>query len=228
MRKGVATTLIAATAVCMVSACSQNYSEQPADVALRERGLQAIDRSSPGSGGSSPQAAAIPSSSNYQSTAGEGQSTAGEGRQSLGAISAVPPSQWRSVSPSSSMRKAEYQVPGADGGADASLAIFAGKNWGSVDDNVSRWVGQFSDRQRDAGRRELVVGQAAEIAVTMVDVAGTFGGGMGGGGAQTQQRMLGAIVDLGDSFYYMKLLGPESTVTHWEEGFESFVQSIRR
>lgn len=221
MRQGAATRLIAVASVGMVFSCSQNYSDQPVDVALRERGLQAIDGSGSGGGGLSPPEAAFAANPAYQ-TAEAG------GRQSLGAISVVPPSEWRSVPPSSSMRKAEYEVPGADGGAVANLAIFEG-NMGSVDDNVARWVGQFSERETDAVRRELVVGEAGkEVNVTLVDVAGTFSGGMAGDGAQSRQRMLGAIVEVGDSFYYMKLLGPESTVTHWEEGFESFVQSIRK
>ena len=219
MRNTAATKLIAAASVGMVFACSQNYSDQPADAALRERGLQALDAS--GAGGGSPQVASIPSSPAYE-TAEAG------GRQSLGVISVVPPSEWRSVPPSSSMRTAEYEVPGADGGAGANLAIFAA-NWGSVDDNVARWVAQFSELKTEVGRRDLIVGGAGEeISVTLVDVAGTFSGGMAGGGAQSHQRMLGAIVDVGGSFYYMKFLGPERTVTHWKEGFESFIHSIRK
>ena len=52
MRKAAATRLIVAAFVGMV-ACSQNYSDQPADVALRERGLEVIDNSGDGGGGSS-------------------------------------------------------------------------------------------------------------------------------------------------------------------------------
>ena len=69
MRKTAATRLIVAAFVGMV-ACSQNYSDQPADVALRERGLQAIDNSGDGGGGS-PRAAEIPSDPAYQTTEGE-------------------------------------------------------------------------------------------------------------------------------------------------------------
>ena len=223
MRKAAVIKLVTAVSVGMMAfTCSQNYSDQQADGALRERGLQAIDRSGAEGDGSSPQAAAIPPNPAYQTA----EAANGE-RQALGAITVVPPSEWRSVPPSGSMRKAEYEVPGAGGGGVANLAVFAG-NMGAVDDNVARWVGQFSDRKSDAVRRDLVIGDASEIKVTMVDVAGTFGGGMGGGGSQAHQRMLGAIVDVGGSFYYMKLLGPENTVTYWEKDFESFVQSIRK
>ena len=220
-RKAGSRSVIGVLSVALLLACSQHYSDKPVEGALQERGLQSIKGSTPDRA-AAPQAAAIASPGYQTGARGE----AGQ-RQSLGDLSVIVPEAWRSVTPSSSMRLAEFQIPGVEGSGAANLAVFRG-NMGSVDDNVTRWLGQFTQQEGTPRRWELVVGDPGGISVTMVDVSGTFSGSMGRGGPQPHQRMVGAIVDGGEAYYYLKLLGPESTVAHWAGDFEGFVNSIRK
>ena len=124
------------------------------------------------------------------------------------------------------MRAAEYHLPGKTVADNATVAIFAG-NMGTVEGNVARWIGQFTETL-DSQTRTVTVGI---LAVTIVDVSGTFGGGMGptAGVSKEDQRMLGAIVDVGapsSRFLYIKLVGPRVTVADWSSSFDEFVNSI--
>lgn len=150
-----------------------------------------------------------------------------------GGVTGAPPEGWRQVPPSSSMRVAEFELPGSGGAA--SVAIFAG-TMGSVEDNVARWVGQFSgpDGTPASGleRTTLVVGEGEAgggLKVVRVAVSGTFSGGMGmgGGGANPGYRMLGAIVERGSDFHYIKAVGPEATLVEQEANFDAFIASLR-
>ena len=143
-------------------------------------------------------------------------------------MSVQVPGEWRRLAPSNTMRLAEFEVPGVGDGAGAgNLAIFKG-NYGTVDANVDRWVGQFTERQGDFRRWQLELADGSGHMATMVDVSGTFGGGMGGS-TQTNQRMLGAIVEGGGGgqYYYLKLVGPKPTIDHWADGFQSFVNGVQ-
>lgn len=207
-----------ALASCLLVACGQNYSDKPAAEALRDQGLTAVGAA--GAGHGEPAPAAAPA----------------EGHDSFGEVTAAVPADWRKVPPSSSMRVAEYAIAPSRGGAQASeLAVFAG-TWGSVDDNVTRWFGQFA--QPD-GRSTAAVGRRWELdsdgglRVAMVDVSGTYtSGGMGTGSGVVSPRpgyrMLGAIVDAKSRFYYLKLTGPAVEIDALEDGFERLVRSLRK
>ncbi|MFC1525267.1 hypothetical protein ACFL6X_00475 [Candidatus Latescibacterota bacterium] len=224
-RRALRALTVTSLTVTALLACSQNQSDKPVDEALAESGLTAVPKAgSPSAGhppvGHPPVATSL-----------------GEGRVAVGQLSAVLPEGWRPVPPSSSMRAAEFVLPGSSGVGDANLAVFVG-NWGSAEDNVSRWVGQFSQPDGSssveaAQRRAIVVGQGEEggdLPVTRVDVTGTFSGAMGAGaGAATpDSRMLGAIVQTGATFHYLKLVGPEPTVGRWQASFDTFVASMRQ
>ncbi len=215
--------------------CSQNYSDRPAAEALKERQLTPL--TAPDERATAPGA----SSANLYYAAGGRSRADGGRRQVLGSVTAVVPRGWRSVEPTSSMRIAEFALPDtSEGSDDATVAVFEG-NWGTVEDNVTRWKGQFdtSDAQRPFSRRDTVLaageGGGGGIAVAVVDVSGTFGGGMGpaAGIRQSGFRMLGAIVDTGDvgsrsRFLYIKLLGPQESVNDWAASFDRFIESISR
>ena len=217
--------------VLLLIGCSQNYSDKKKDGALREQGLQAqssqaapspqLPAGHPPLG--APGTAAAPGGAALDLKAGD--------RQSLGGLSAVLPTGWKPTAPSSSMRTAEYQLPG-EGAGDASLVVFyfGADQGGSLEANIDRWYGQFTQpdgksTQEHARRWKKTVGK---VEVTMVDISGTYtGGGMGGGSnaPQTGYRMLGAILVSPRGPFFFKLVGPSTTVDHWNKSFEQYLDS---
>jgi len=187
--------------------CGQHYSEKDADTALAERGL-------------------VPLQEQRNPHAGISSAEVGEGQVRIGELVAAVPDDWESQAPSGSMRIAQFAVHGPDGAAE--LAVFDG-NWGSIDDNVDRWVGQFTQldgRSTQELTQRWEMKSASGIQITMVDIPGTFGGGMGGGQAQANYRMLGAIVPGTGTFYYLKFIGPSDLIDAQREAFEALVQSL--
>ncbi|MCC7261061.1 MAG: hypothetical protein IT369_00930 [Candidatus Latescibacteria bacterium] len=232
----------------LVVGCSQNVSEKKPEEVAREQGLQSqSSQAAPSAqqlpsghppvgqpGGAGGEGGMMPAG--HPPVAGAGGSGAvtdikpGQ-RQSLGGMSVVMPEGWKSMVPSSSMRTAEYLLPG-EGGADASLVVFyfGPDQGGSVEANIDRWYGQFtqpdgkSTKERSQ-RSEKTVGN---LKVTLVDINGTYtGGGMGGGSpaAQTGYRMLGAIVVAPRGPYFFKLVGPAAVVARWTSSFDQYVDS---
>ena len=140
------------------------------------------------------------------------------------------PAAWKSVPPSSSMRKAEYVIAGDPGQEPAVLAVFHfSGSGGSVDANISRWIGQFRTHEGapvEAARERF---SADELAVHTVDVAGTYSPGMsGGGGSKEGQRMLAGIVETPTGPYFFKLIGPAALVAKEVDAFQIFLKGIRR
>jgi hypothetical protein len=132
--------------------------------------------------------------------------------------------------PSSPMRAAEYTV---DGHPDAELTVFhfgAGQG-GSVDDNVGRWVGQFTQPDGRASRDVAAVERADShgVEVTTIDVSGTYAA-MSPGGAPSPPRegwrMLGAIARGPEGMVFFKLTGPSAAIDDAEDAFGDLVESI--
>jgi hypothetical protein len=132
------------------------------------------------------------------------------------------------------MRAAEYAVRSHP---EAELTVFhfdrAEGGGGTVEQNVERWVGQFEQPDGRPSREAARVERAtvAGIAVTTVDVRGTFVGmrGMGGPGTPREGwRMLGAIAEGPRGMVFFKLTGPEAAVDESEGGFRALVESVRR
>ena len=103
------------------------------------------------------------------------------GRQALGPLSAAAPKGWVAQQPSSSMRVAQYGLPGPDGEATLGIFFFGPGQGGSVEANIERWHGQFTqgDGQPAQGRRWTR--QVGDIEITGLDISGTFSAGMGMG-----------------------------------------------
>lgn len=220
-RKPLQRHLVALTLLGALTACGQNYSEQPASEAMAEKNLTPIGGSAP----VSKTPAAVAQSLDYGQTSGSGQS------QSWKGVEVDVPALWQSEKPASSMRLAQYAVPAAHGGVAASLAVFGG-TMGSVDDNISRWIGQFSQPDgsdsEDKAQRWTLQSRGG-LEATLVDVAGTYNGGMGmsGGEAEPDFRVLGAIVHTGSEYLYLKLIGPAAEVADVEQAFKDMVLSMQ-
>ena len=199
------------TVFLLASACSQNYSPNKVDEALKEKGLSRLEAVASAPGGQTKEAERL-SAPTYD---------AGGEELSLPGLNALVPAGWQRRPPSSSMRVAEFGLEADDGGSEeASLAVFKGP-MGSVEDNIDRWIGQFDDV---TGSERWEVSLDGGTRVTMLDVSGTFTGSMGSTGRQAGYRLLGAIV--GEGSYYLKVLGPGLTVGEWKASFDEFIGSI--
>jgi hypothetical protein len=136
--------------------------------------------------------------------------------------------------PNTGMRAAEYIVAGGEGEKPAVLAIhhFPGMG-GSLDANIDRWVGQFTQPDGRSSKDVAKIEQANinGLAVLRVDVSGTFGGGMQMPGApsaapEPNQRLLGAIVTGPNGPVFFKLVGSAGSVERVAPAFSKLLASV--
>ena len=140
---------------------------------------------------------------------------------------------WKSVKPKSRMLEIEIEVPKVEGDeANGRLTIMGAG--GSIDANVQRWEGQFSQADGAATEAKTKNLTVQEMIVTMVDISGTFTQTMGGpfsGGKKVEspdQRMLAAIIQTPESGnYFVKLVGPAATIKANEAEFEKMIKGAK-
>mgnify|MGYP003344547763 CR=1 FL=1 len=144
------------------------------------------------------------------------------------------PAGWQRVQPRSGIVETEFSIPseGDDQPAGRMTVMGAG---GSVQANVDRWYGQFTQPD-GAATKDKAVTKSLKIAgcsVTMVDVSGTYkdspGGPFAGGKTidRPNYRMLAAIVETPDSgSYFLKFYGPSTTVAKHADGFRTMVEGL--
>lgn len=134
------------------------------------------------------------------------------------------PSRWQLVPNPSTMRLATYRVPRAPGDAtDAELLIT--RAGGSADANADRWIHQFDEAGQKTAKRTMRAVGLGEVA--MVEVQGTYSGGMGQeGSSQRGWALLGAIASTPGMPYFFKLTGPEKSVRAARREFETLIDSL--
>jgi hypothetical protein len=145
------------------------------------------------------------------------------------------PASWKTVPTSSSMRVAQFALPHApDDSQDAELVVYYfGGSGGSVDANIQRWIGQM---QQPDGRPSSTVAERSTravngLAVTLVDVSGTYVAEMTPGSTERHNRpnfrLRAAVVETANGPYFIKLTGPARTVAAHETSFDQFLDSLR-
>lgn len=157
-----------------------------------------------------------------------------DGRLALGPFSFVPPSDWASRPVTSSMRAADFVLPGKAGEAELIVFYFGPSGAGSIDDNVNRWVDQFQQpdgkSSRDAAKIEKTKfgGQdATYVSLTGRYVTQGMPGGGGGPVDKPDQALLAAIVGSPSGPYYFKLVGPKETVEASAKAFRGMLDSLK-
>ena len=158
-----------------------------------------------------------------------------ESRMELAGVSFVPQTGWEIQETASSMRAAQFRLPGDGSIDDAQFVIyyFGPKGGGSVEDNIDRWSGQFeqpdgrASREAAATAKRIVHG----LAVTTVDLPGTYVAetfpGSGERVNQPEYRLLAAIISTDAGPYYAKLVDPAQTVARWQASHDAFIRSLR-
>jgi hypothetical protein len=142
---------------------------------------------------------------------------------------------WRRVQPASSMRRAQYAIPGAGEGQDAELAVFwfgAGQG-GSIEENIRRWHGQFTqDGAAPASPNPMQDRTVHGLVVHLTERFGRFGGTMAAPGApapppRDDWGMLGAIVETDQGPWFFKMTGPRATINAARARFDDLVNSFQ-
>jgi hypothetical protein len=154
----------------------------------------------------------------------------GSERIRIPGLSFAVPEGWQSQEPQTSMRLAEYTVPGP--GGEASLVIYRFPGGGSAQANVERWIGQFQGASGADARASAQVqsSQRDGLTLTSLDVSGSYEGQqMPGAPAQpgiANARLLALVVEGSDDPYFFKLLGPAETVSQWAPAWAELTGSV--
>lgn len=133
------------------------------------------------------------------------------------------PARWQTVPNTSSMRIATYRIPRA-AGDDADADVSVTQAGGTVQANVDRWMGQFGPEAKGAAKQSTK--KIAGLDVTIVEVEGTYNGGMGGDKAATKAALLGAIVATEGMPHFFKITGPAKTVLAARAELDALLASL--
>lgn len=158
---------------------------------------------------------------------------AGSGTGSSG-LAWTTPKSWVEEQPDSAMRRAQYKVPGTGGDAECVVFYFGPGQGGEPMANAKRWAGQFKnpDGSSAEGSMTTSTSKVGELTVLMVEVRGTYNGGMTMTAAPATPKpgymLLGAIAEGPDANWFFKLTGPEATVRDQRGAFDQLIHSLKR
>jgi hypothetical protein len=149
----------------------------------------------------------------------------------LGMISSLPAA-WTEEAPSSSMRLAQFRVPGTDTSGNANLVLyfFGQGQGGSVQANIARWQSQFSSPGGGPVEPRTTTMEVNDMPVTLVELRGNYARGVGMGpvgAAAADQILLASIVESPRGNIYIQLHGPADIVSSQREAYLSFIEDIR-
>jgi len=149
------------------------------------------------------------------------------------------PEGWQVERPNSNMRVAQYKLPKADGdNADAELVLyyFGQGQGGSAQANIDRWLNQMQQPDGSSSKEKAKIETLTvnSMPVTTVDVLGKYNGGMASPGAapsatpldMSNYRLRAAIIETPKGSYFVKLTGPQKTVSHWEQAYTDYINSF--
>jgi len=148
-----------------------------------------------------------------------------------------PDAGWIQEKPRTSMRLAQFRLPGKGNSGDAELGVFVFPgSGGAVQANIDRWVAQFKqpDGSSSAEKAEIIKSTSNGLPVTLVYVTGThLNGAMGGpmsGKAEELPKfaMIAAIVETSSDPWFFKTVGPQATIDQWRPSFESFAKTFKQ
>jgi hypothetical protein len=179
-----------------------------------------------------PPAAAAPASSPTPGAAPQPPTAPSPGAASAGGLRWQESAPFERRASKSSMRAAEYGLSG-DESTELAVFYFGPDQGGSVDANVSRWIGQFTqpDGSPSTDKAKRETRKVGDLEVTMLELAGNYSGGMAMPGApqpspQTDAMLLAAIVAGPKGPVFFKLVGPRATAERIRADFDRMIGSL--
>lgn len=150
----------------------------------------------------------------------------------LGDFKLVAPAEFTRQQPRSQIIAYEFTSPAAEGDERGGRLTVTAAG-GSVEANIERWYGQFTQPDGGSTKDAATVEElsAAGQKIYLVDIPGTFDdkpAPMAPGVKRPNYRMLGAIVATPDGNYYLKFYGPRKTVEQQREAFASMLKNLAK
>ncbi len=156
--------------------------------------------------------------------------------ESAGGIRWTAPPTWKAQG-ARPMRAATYSVPAAPGDkedAECAVFYFGPGQGGGIEDNITRWIGQFEQPDGKPSRAAAKISRQPfnGVPVSLIDLTGTY---MASAGPMSQTktpkpgyRLLGAIADSPQGAVFFKLTGPLKTVVAAQPAFQNLLKSLTR
>ena len=130
------------------------------------------------------------------------------------------------------MRKAELKVDpieGDDYPAELLVFVMPGGS-GSVEANLNRWQGWFKDKDGNPPRMESKKVKGKNVEVTRAETHGDYHPARFPGRPADPQRpnarLFGAIVTGDDVSYYIRMVGPDKTMSKLRPDFDALLSTI--
>jgi hypothetical protein len=153
-----------------------------------------------------------------------------------GKFKLTAPDTWERKEPKVNIIEHEFEVPASKGDKRPGRVTVMGAG-GSVEENIERWYGQFKQPDGSATEDSAKVEKlsVAGQEVHLVDVTGTFLDkppfAAGRAIERENYRLLGAIIvtrqkDKPTGNYFVKLVGPNRTLTDHEEAFREMIEGL--
>ena len=145
----------------------------------------------------------------------------------VGAFTFSAPEGWKTVTPSSAMRKAQLEIAQGSEKAEVTFFQFGAGEGGNAADNVARWFAQFPGSE---AKRKTETVQAGSAKITFAVTEGTFSSGMPGGPTtpMTGYALCGAILESPDGNVFIKMTGPEAIVKASSDAFKKMVSEAAK
>jgi hypothetical protein len=146
------------------------------------------------------------------------------------AIKWQAPEGWLAEQPSSSMRQAQFSLPGTRENASVIVFYFGGQG-GGVEGNLARWQGMFKS-DGVASKPTVRETEVNGLAQTIIDITGTYlfkPRPMAPTSIEKpDHRMLAAVIETNSGPWFVRCVGPRETVAKWENSFYAFLGSIKQ
>lgn len=147
-------------------------------------------------------------------------------------LTARVPATWVSQQPSSTMRLAQFRVPGKAGSDDAELVVFyfGQGQGGSAEANIARWESQFSSATRKPIKAGVQHFKVKTMPVTTAELTGSYTRtlGMTPGTPLPDQTLLAAILETPKGNLFFQLHGPNTLVAANREAFLTMIREIKK
>lgn len=146
------------------------------------------------------------------------------------------PETWTRVEPSSSMRLAQFALPGEAGAAELTVFAFGPGQGGGTQANIDRWIGQFENTEApdQPAPSSTETFEMDGLTVWLVRAQGRYDPGTMGGMAPAtapvdDAALFGVIVEGGPSgAVFLKAAGPRATMEAHDAALEAMARSARK